>query len=491
MSPELPAPVRLRLAVDDASAAQLATSPLLDPLPGSPRARRLVETYYDTPDFTLTRQRTSLRLRKRRGGFEMVLSQSGEETITPLLEDAPDPALLPPELAELPLAPVLTTDTKTLTRTAGPALVLHFCAGTLATAAGKRKFRELELVQSDGDTAALYATALALAEIAPLRLAAQTQAAHGLVLAGGPPPAVVKSAGGLAGTPSLDEAMQQLSRACLSQFTANWPVFAQGDEVGGVHQMRVSMRRLRSVLGLFNRALPCAEFAAFRVEAKRIATAMGEARNWDVFIALVAKGPASAFPYELGFVPLLAECTHHRQAGYAAVRALLDDPATTRFVLGLEAFLARRGWRNAASPEGLRQLTEPAVGFAAFALHRLHRKVRKRGRHLLRLAPADKHLVRIEMKKLRYAGELFSGLFSRAERLRAYNQAATRLQDQLGVLNDLATALELLGRLDQSDVPRARAAGIVAGWCAHGASADDTALSRSWDEFRGLKPPSE
>jgi CHAD domain-containing protein len=258
--------------------------------------------------------------------------------------------------------------------------------------------------------------------------------------------------------------------------------------VEAVHQMRVAMRRLRSVLGLFNRAFSAPDFCTFRDEAKRIANLMGEARNWDVFTALLQSGPLTAFPHEPGFVSILNQCADYRAAGYAAVRELLGNPTTTIFLLQTEIFLARHGWRNGLAVEALADLTAPAQNFAAANLTRLHRKVRKAGRHLTRIGAHERHLTRIELKKLRYAADLFGGLFDGRHKIRKHNRAAAELQEELGLLNDLATAQELLARLDGSTPDKARAIGIVLGWCAHAASANDKQLAKRWKNFTETKP---
>jgi CHAD domain-containing protein len=298
---------------------------------------------------------------------------------------------------------------------------------------------------------------------------------------------VRKGAPGLNGQPCLDEAVEQIIHACLEQFRANMPVFFEGDEVGAVHQMRVAMRRLRSALGLFNRALPAPEFLTLREEAKRIAAAMGDARNWDVFIAMLRNGPASAFPDEVGFAGLEAQCAAHREGGYRKVRKLLEDPATTRFLLTAEAFVARRGWRSGLPAELLPRLAQPAREFGAECLERLHRKVRKGGKHLAQLPAHERHMVRIELKKLRYAAEFFGNLFEARGRVRQFNRAAAALQEELGKLNDMATAEHLATRLEGGTPEALQALGIVLGWTAHAALGDPRSLTATWKEFQDAK----
>lgn len=472
--------------------AALPGSTLLDTPPTQPRAKRATQHYYDSPDFTLARHRVFLHMAKTRRGHRLELHMPGVEMAADIPGATPDLAALGPDceaaittlLDGAALHPVFTTDIKRLTRRASEVEVA-LETGTIQAGAEKQLVKEVVL---SGPGWALFPFALMLTKKFPMQLQANSLPGRGVQLAGAPAPKQMKAGTGLTGTPSLDEAVVDLTQSCLSQFLANWPAFYRGDEVGAVHQMRVSMRRLRSVLGLFNRTFPSAEFSGFRAEAKRIANVMGEARNWDVFLELLHDGPAAAFTAEPGMAAILEQCRLYREAGYEAVHSLLADPATSRFVLTVEAFLARHGWRNGVPVEALDSLTAPALDFAAANLLRLHRKVRKRGKHIVTLPPHERHLVRIELKKLRYAADLFGGLFEARGKVKQYTVAAAGLQEELGHLNDLATARELLDRLDGAKPDAARAIGIILGWCAHSAMADDALLEKRWKAFTGTKP---
>ena len=481
----------LRFLANAEVLSALPGSSLLDTPPTPVRGRRLTHHYYDTPDFALARRHVFLRMSKTRRGHHLELSTPEGEAAADIPGATPDLAALGPDseaavtalLGEAALHPAFTTDIKRVTRRAGEVEV-GLETGTIQAGAEKLHIKEIVL---SGPGLALFPFALALTKKFPMQLQADSLAGRGAQLAGAPAPRQVKAGAGLTGTPSLDEAVVDLTQSCLSQFLANWPAFYRGDEIGAVHQMRVSMRRLRSVLGLFSRAFPAAEFAGFRAEAKRIANVMGEARNWDVFMHLLHDGPAAAFTTELGMAAILEQCRRYREAGYEAVHALLADPATSRFMLTVESFLARHGWRNGVPAEALDTLTAPALDFATANLLRLHRKVRKRGKRILSLSAHDRHLVRIELKKLRYAADLFGGLFDARGKVKQYTTAAAGLQEELGHLNDLATARELLDRLDGGKPETARAIGIVLGWCAHSALTDDAVLEKRWKAFTGTK----
>jgi CHAD domain-containing protein len=456
------------------------------------RGQNRLETWFDTPERALSRAGLTLSTLRRGRSWRLRL-----QTPTALLE-VPSPAAIPvpaalgPEWAEsltalmgdARLEPQFTAALKRVTTSQG-GVSLTLETGTLTTQTAKLPVSALVI---EGPEAQAAKTALALAAEHGLPLDPEPLPQRGARLVTDAPPPVVRAGPGLSGHPSLDDAIILLVRSCLTQFTANWQVFFTGDTVNAIHQMRVAMRRLRSVLGLFARALPAPEFAGFRAEAKHIAATMGEARNWDVFTSLVKAGPGQMFGAEPGFAELYAQCAAQRAQGYQAVSDLLASPRPTLFVLALEEFLARRGWRGTLTPEALPSLAAPATGFATLQLTRLHRKVRKRGRHLRHLPAPARHLLRIELKKLRYAADLFGGLYEPKSRVRVYAEAAANLQEALGTLNDLATAQTLLARLDQSSPQTAHAAGIVTGWCAHAALAADRPLLKRWKEFLATKP---
>src|SRR5206468_7382282 len=83
-----------------------------------------------------------------------------------------------------------------------------------------------------------------------------------------------------------------------------------------------------------------------------------------------------------------------------------------------------------------------ATAFAAALLARRHRKLEQSASALDSGSPEERHAVRIAAKRLRYIAEFFAPLFPR-KRAKAYLKALTAVQDVLGRLNDVATALRV------------------------------------------------
>ncbi len=218
-----------------------------------------------------------------------------------------------------------------------------------------------------------------------------------------------------------------------------------------MHQIRVALRRLRSLLAILRRSFPATEIEFLRGESKRIADAFGEARDWRVFSDMVASGPARHLPGAAGLADLIVAADARSEAGRAHGAATLASVATTRFVLALQLYVAARSWRNAASQGELQALAEPAVLFAARALERAFRRLRKRARGFETLSPPARHEMRIALKRLRYAVEFFGGLFKPGSAVAAFASAASDLQDVLGAANDAAVASDLVARIDIAD----------------------------------------
>jgi CHAD domain-containing protein len=102
--------------------------------------------------------------------------------------------------------------------------------------------------------------------------------------------------------------------------------------------------------------------------------------------------------------------------------------------------------------------------------HRL-KSARKRARHLEDLSDAQRHNLRISLKKLRYTAEFFAPFYDRRE-VEKFVSRLCRMQDVLGALNDVVVARKILDLLIAADTVPSRvtpasisfAAGIVYGW---------------------------
>nr|WP_255575271.1 CHAD domain-containing protein [Caldovatus aquaticus] len=317
-----------------------------------------------------------------------------------------------------------------------------------------------------------------------------------------------------AGPPALqaaEEARAALGRA-LGHLTEallfHAPLARQEAGPEGVHQMRVALRRLRSVLSLF-RAVASAEerpaLRAFATRLRALARTLGPARDWDVFLGGLAAELAAAAPGEPRLADLLRAAEARRAEAYALLRAALDGPEFRVLVCDALAlalrFAAPEARDAAARTPPSDPPPEPLTRFAAAALERRWRKLRGCARAAFSAEAGEEalHALRLEGKRLRYAAEIFAPLWPGRESRRFVKDLAA-LQEALGLVNDAATARRLVAALALPAMPhgaaaeaarredRAWAVGLAEGFVlARTRRARKRAL-RAWDSLRERAP---
>jgi CHAD domain-containing protein len=140
------------------------------------------------------------------------------------------------------------------------------------------------------------------------------------------------------------------------------------------------------------------------------------------------------------FSEMLTHLATQRDKAVASAQALLSTESFQRLLFEFAAWLEAGEWLNRKGDTGGNQ---PLLPFAARVLSRRRRKLRRVDDRLADLPHAVLHRLRIDAKKLRYASSFFVSLFpakANASLRSSFAKALARLQDNLGVLNDMAVA---------------------------------------------------
>lgn len=347
---------------------------------------------------------------------------------------------------------------------------------------------ELELVE--GDPAHLFALARKLHESVPMRIGDETKSARGYRLAGVSERRGVK-AGKLIFDEAvlLDEGIEGSFRACLSQMLASQAAAYEGADPGGVHQMRVALRRFRSALSFFEAFIAKETVASFKEQARWIAGALGPARDWDVFLSDILGPAEDSAPEDPTHSALRGAARKARLNGYDEARSAIDSIDYTRFVLELAEWIERAGWRDGASPKKTAKLAAPLRVRAEKFLDKRYRRVLKDGKKFEQLSTEQKHRLRIALKKLRYAGDFFRSLYPKAL-VKPFRRPMRDMLDELGHLNDVTVADQLTRQLvagapdglEKRKMIKARKA--LLSWHQSQGRASDDALCAHWETFK-------
>jgi CHAD domain-containing protein len=250
-----------------------------------------------------------------------------------------------------------------------------------------------------------------------------------------------------------------------------------------VHQMRVSLRRLRAILRLFRDCTGAPALLRLEAELKALAGRLGPARDWDVFLAGIGAEVVAAVGDDAQLAAVMREARAAREEAYAALRAALEEPEFRLLALDLAEAAARPETWRAAAPAA----ATPLGGFGAALLDRRWRKLKKRGRRMEALDLAAFHALRIEAKRLRYAAELFAPLWP-GKASRRFLRRLAALQDAMGMANDAEVARGLVAGLRSARPGRSWAGGLFDGWCLARVAAARQASREAWTEVEDARP---
>jgi CHAD domain-containing protein len=230
--------------------------------------------------------------------------------------------------------------------------------------------------------------------------------------------------------------------SCIRHFRLNEAIFLEDRNAAALHQSRVAIRRLRSAFSIFKPMIGDAG-AELRDAFRWLSSELGDARNLDVLLERAGPGQ------------LRDRIVVARETAYDRVCEVLASPRVRLLMLEFAEWAAGDTW--AGSFVGKAGCEQSARKFAIKALNRFRRKVKKDGHDLAHADDGVRHELRKDAKKLRYAAEFFATLLEKKGEKRRYKRfvrALQSLQDQLGSMNDLATApvvLEKLGMTNDVD----------------------------------------
>ena len=240
---------------------------------------------------------------------------------------------------------------------------------------------------------------------------------------------------------SLRDGLRQVGLAVLGDIQRNQPGAIEDIDTEFLHDLRISLRRTRSLLTLFGKAFPEIQCSHFRSEFRWITQATNKVRDSDVYLLKEDEYrsmlPPSLHPGLAGFVRGVRA---YRSREFRGMKKHLNSPRLARLLKDWRHFL--ENLPHPADPAGQDLLCRK---FAAKAVRKRFRKILLEGEKLGPDSPDTMlHALRIEAKKLRYLLEFFQSLFP-PEEVGLLVKHLKRLQNNLGDYNDLSVQQEMLG----------------------------------------------
>ncbi|OHC82943.1 MAG: hypothetical protein A3G73_07470 [Rhodospirillales bacterium RIFCSPLOWO2_12_FULL_67_15] len=287
------------------------------------------------------------------------------------------------------------------------------------------------------------------------------------------------------------EARSLIAAACLAHLRGNEACLLARAHPEGAHQLRVALRRLRSIIRLFADTFPARRKNFFSQEGKWLLNRLAGARDWDVFLDEILRPVTDHHKNDAALRSLRAEAERARDAAYAEAAAAIRSKRYVRLVAALATWAAG-GTPSSRQPVADAQAGKPVRALAWQLISRRRRKIAAAGRRFDDMSEDERHRLRIRVKRLRYAVDLLGSLFAR-RRVERWLKALTDLQDALGALNDIVLGRRLLARLTANSgsaaaAERHYAAGLVIGWHAHRVRKREKNLKKTLHKFAALPP---
>ncbi len=482
----MPMEIELKLRLSPAQARRL---PSLPSLSGRvPQKYRLLNTYYDTPDFALRNRGIALRLRRKGWAVWLMTVKCGASGAGGLAQRSEWEAPTQPGVFNFSivtdnslreflvshqhaLQPVFSTD---FTRTAwtltlaGSVVELALDRGKISapgvggsTAPVSKPLCELELELVEGVSPdALFALAIELADELHLHPEIASKAERGYALSDAALAGPVKA---FASTVTQDmrpiDAFRSIALSCLLQLQRNEAGAVVGENPEYVHQARVAIRRLRSAFKLFSPVLEAGFVKVYGPRWGKLAGGLGSARDWDVFLTETLAPLEEAFPGDADLAVLRARGESTKAKAQAAAGVTLKQKGYSQLLLAFTAALFR-----VAAPTIEASGKASRTRLRKFAARRLQKRaemIELLVNEHAKMNAERRHELRISFKKLRYALEFFTPILPR-KRLLAYQISVAKIQDLLGTLNDQVTASRLIKEMH----PKGERDSLTRGWIA-------------------------
>ena len=224
-----------------------------------------------------------------------------------------------------------------------------------------------------------------------------------------------------------------------------------GEDIESVHQMRVAIRRMRSLFNLIGAHYRPKTTARIERGLRQTARALGAIRDLDVLI-LDLQDYQETLPLDDQAVlaQVISILDERRSASRVRLNQLLDSKRYARHLRRFRRFAKRpkKGARRRKRSEAPHQLRH----VLPLLLHERLARVKAYDTVLPASDDAILHALRVEYKQLRYALEFFQPILGRSAR--QFLKKVKDMQEILGRINDIAVFSEYVRSLDRLSLPQ-------------------------------------
>ncbi len=273
-----------------------------------------------------------------------------------------------------------------------------------------------------------------------------------------------------------DAAAVAVLRRLLAVIADNVDGSIAGEDDEYLHQLRIAVRRSRTVQRQLAGAFPAEELPGFRSDFRWLQQATGPARDLDVYVSDFS-ALADLLPERLrpDLDPLRPVLLHSRMSARADLERALRSPRTRQLLEDWDRLLESLVELALEDRPGA---TEPIGHAAGGRIRQVYKRILAMGRGMEPASPPEAyHELRKKAKELRYLLELFGLQLFDETHVAPMVRALKALQDVLGRHQDREVQMAMLAALADEVVslPGGGRAGLAMGVLVDRLSLDEAA----------------
>lgn len=239
---------------------------------------------------------------------------------------------------------------------------------------------------------------------------------------------------------SLDSLLESELSACVKEISANHALLIQHYDAESLHQMRVTLRRMLSLLDFFRNELPQQEWESVRELINSLFKPTSKIRDFEVVNADYIVPAYREFETSFQFRNLLNQSHGKLLRLYKLLAEELTSFTYLRKLKELDNWVQNRKWQaesfdsEKVTGNAFRKLIEKNLNRRAKKLCDNIEMTKKYKRKQL-------HKLRIEVKKLRYMMDILGISIKHRKKQQKFLK---ELQDLLGIINDSYIAEDII-----------------------------------------------
>ncbi|MDF1589779.1 MAG: CHAD domain-containing protein [Gammaproteobacteria bacterium] len=224
---------------------------------------------------------------------------------------------------------------------------------------------------------------------------------------------------------TIEQAFCQIILCELKSIKKWRKIAIKGKDPEGVHQVRISLRRIRTALTIFKPIIATKFSRTLAKKLKKYAKVLDDARDQDVYILIHLMDNTDSL--------IASYANTQRRIAYQQVKKLLTSKSFNKHIRTCKKWVTiKRHHKKIISDKTLNNSLEL---FAFKTLDTLRNSIIYQGQQVGQLDDLALHKLRIDCKKLRYTVEFFKLLYD--ENIsNSFLEELKKLQDSLGAIHD-------------------------------------------------------